>query len=79
MDPDDITLGVAKDLPDDGEELFVGRWSLGFLLPLPSDHTADRVSGELKNLADLPDLHSLPREAQNGLMDLLGDLHDLTS
>jgi len=75
LDPDDITLGAAEDLPEDGEERLVGRGSLGPLLPLPSDHTADRVSGDLKDLADLPDLNSSLKEAQHGLLGLLGDDH----
>lgn len=73
MDPDDIALGAAEDLPDDGEELLVGRRFLWSPLPLPPDHTPDRVSGELKELADLPDLNSLLIKTQNGLSGLLGD------
>jgi hypothetical protein len=79
LDPDDIALGAAEDLPEDGRKFLVGRLSLRPLLPLPPDHTSDRVSGELKDLADLPDLHSLLKETQNGLLDLLGDHRHHTS
>lgn len=47
LDPDDIALGGAEDLPDDRRKLFIGRLSLRPLLPLPPDHTSDRVSGDL--------------------------------
>ena len=64
---------------DDGREFFVGRLPLRSLLPLPSDHTSDRVSGDFKDLADLPDLDSLLIETQDGLLTLLGNHRDHTS
>ena len=58
LDPDDIALGVAEGLPKDGRKLLVRRLSLRPLLPLPPDHPSDRVPGDLKDLADLPELDS---------------------
>jgi len=79
LNPDDIALGAAEDLPDEGRKLLVGRLPLRPLLPLPSHHTSDRVSGDLKDLADLSDLNSPLIKTQNGLLDLLGDHRNHTS
>jgi len=73
LNPHGIALRAFEYLLDDGRKLLVGRLSLRSPLPLPPDHSADRVPGEIKDLADLPDLDSSLREAQNGLLRLLGD------
>ena len=79
LNSDPIAFRALEYLPDDGRKLLVGRLSLWPLLPLPADHTPDRVSGDLKDLADLPDLHSLLIKTQNGLLRLLGNHGDHTS
>jgi len=79
LDSDDIALGAAEDFPEDREELLVGRGSVRSLLPLSPEDSSDGVTGEFEDLADLPDWDSSLREAQNGLLNLLGYLHDSTS
>ena len=79
LNPDRIALRAFEDLPDDGRKLLERRLSLRSLLPLPPDHTSDRVSGELKDLADLPDLNPFLRETQNSLLRLLGNHRHHTS
>lgn len=79
LNPDHIALRAFEYLREEGREFLVGRSSLRPLLPLPSDDPSDRVSGDLKDLADLPDLHSLLIKTQNGKVSLLGDHRDHTS
>lgn len=79
MNPDGIPLRALEYLMDDGRKLLVGRLSLGSLLPLSPDNPSDCVSGDLKDLADLPDLSSLLIKTQNGLLRLLGNHGDHTS
>jgi hypothetical protein len=79
LNPHDIALRAFEYLLDDGRKLLVGRWSLRSPLPLAPDHSADRVSGELKGLADLSDLHPLLIKTQDGLLRLLGDHGNHTS
>lgn len=76
LNSDNIPRGLTKDLLDDGEELLVGRGSLGFLLPLSPQDPSNGVAGDLKDLADLPDPDASLRKTQNGLLGLLSNDHD---
>ena len=58
LNPDHIALSDFEYLREAGRNLLVGGFPERSLLPLPPDHTSDCVSGDLKDLADLPDLHS---------------------
>jgi len=79
LDSDDIAFGAAEDLPDDGRKLLIGRLSLRPLLPFSPYDPSNRISGEFKDLADLPDLDSPLIETQNGLLRLLGNHGNHTS
>ncbi len=76
LNPDHIALRGFEGLLDDGGKLLAGGFSKRCLLPLPPDDPSDRVSREFENLADLPDLHSPPIKALDGLFALLGDHRD---
>jgi hypothetical protein len=62
LNPDHIALSDVEDLTDDGGKLLVRGGSQGSVLPLPPQDPSDRVSRAFEDLADLPDLHSLPRK-----------------
>jgi len=76
LNPNHIPFRTVEELTNDGRKLLVRRGSHGSVLPLPPQDPSNRVSGDFKDLADLPDLHSLLRKTQNGLLDLLGDHRD---
>jgi hypothetical protein len=79
LNPDHIAMSDVEDLTDERGKLPVRGCSLRSLLPLSPEDPSDGVAREFEDLADLPDLHSPLIKTQNGLLALLGDLHDETS
>ena len=75
VNPDDIARGAFEYLREDGRDLLVGGFFLRPVWPFLPDDPSDRVSGDFKELTDLPDLNAPLAETQNGLLDFLGD-HD---
>ncbi len=79
LDPDGIALCGGEGLTDDVREILVGRLPLQCVLPFTLDHPLHGVSGDLQNLADLPDADSPLMKTCDGLLALFGNHNYRTS
>ena len=77
--PDHIALSDFEYLREERRNLLVGGFPPRSLLPLSPDDPSDRGTREFKDLADLPDGHSLLIKTHDSLLALLGDHRDPTS